>query len=104
MNFLKKLTCVMVVAIPVAVSAQAPHLFNYQGVARDNGGNILANQNIGLQIDIRQSTPTGTIVFSETNGSTTNTFGLFNIEIGGGTPVVANLSVIDWEQDPTLLK
>lgn len=90
----------LAVMLPLMVNAQSPQLINYQGVARDNGGNILAGQSIGLQIDIRQSAPNGTIVFSETHTVSTNTYGLFTIMIGGGTPQVATLSAIDWASGP----
>lgn len=86
--------------LPFGLLAQAPQMFNYQGVARDNGGSILANQGIGLQIDIRQTTPTGTIVFSETHAATTNSFGLFNISIGNGTPQIGTLASVDWSNGP----
>lgn len=90
--------------IPLAASAQSPQMFNYQGVARDNSGNILANQAIGLQIDLHQTTPSGTVVFSETHVDTTNAFGLFNIMIGGGTPLVSTISAIDWSNGPYFVK
>ena len=82
------------------VFAQSPALFNYQGVARDAGGNVLANQAIGLQMDVRQTTPTGIVVYSETHAATTNAFGLFNIKIGGGTPQLGTLGGIDWGNGP----
>ena len=43
--------------------AQASQKFNYQGVARDNSGNVLANQNISLRLTIHQGTITGTVVY-----------------------------------------
>jgi hypothetical protein len=80
--------------------AQAPQKFNYQGVARDNSGNILPNQNIGLRLSIRQGTPTGTIVYRETHSASTNQFGLFDIEAGGGTIVSGVFSSINWGSGP----
>lgn len=80
--------------------AQAPQQFNYQGVARDNGGNVLANQNIGLQMDIRQTTSSGLVVYSETHSVTTNNFGLFNIKIGNGSPQLGTIGTIDWANGP----
>jgi hypothetical protein len=76
--------------------AQAPEKFNYQGVARDNSGNILANQAIGLQITIHSGSPNGASVYQETHTVTTNDFGFFNIEIGGGTIVSGVFSNINW--------
>ncbi|MDP6909391.1 MAG: hypothetical protein QF371_07795, partial [Flavobacteriales bacterium] len=73
---------------------------NYQGVARDAGGNILANQSIGLQVELRQTTSTGTVVYEETHAATTNQFGLFNIKIGSGSVVVGTISAIDWSNGP----
>lgn len=104
MKTIQRIVVALLMVLPILASAQSPQLFNYQGVARDNGGNILANQNLGLQIDIRQSTPTGTVIFSETQATATNDFGLFNISIGGGTPVVATLSAIDWSNGPYYLE
>ena len=80
--------------------AQAPQKFNYQGVARDNSGNVLPNQNIGLRLSIRQGTPTGTIVYRETHSASTYQFGLFDIEAGGGTVVSGVFSSINWSSGP----
>lgn len=88
------------VTLPTFVLAQAPSQFNYQGVARDNDGNVLENQAIGLQIDLHQSTATGTIVFTETHATSTNSFGLFNINIGNGSAQLGTISGIDWSSGP----
>lgn len=87
-----------------SAKAQTPQQFNYQGVARDNGGNILANQSIGLQMDIRQTTATGTVVYSETQSVITNDFGLFNLQIGNGTPTTGTVAGIDWSNGPYFLE
>ena len=88
----------------ISAFAQAPQSFNYQGVARDNAGNIIANQNIGLQLDVRQSVANGTVVFSETHATTTNAFGLFNVAVGGGTAQLSTLAAIDWAAGPYFLE
>ncbi|MGB0369461.1 MAG: hypothetical protein ACPGD8_08645, partial [Flavobacteriales bacterium] len=80
--------------------AQSPEMFNYQGVARDNGGNVLANQIIGLQMDIRQTTSAGIVVYSETHTTSTNAFGLFNVKIGNGTPQLGTIGAIAWSNGP----
>ena len=90
----------LVLVCPFIIFAQAPHLMNYQGVARDNAGNVLANQALGLQVDIHQATTSGIIVFSETHAANTNAFGLFNVKIGGGTPQSGTLASIDWANGP----
>ncbi|MCF8278685.1 MAG: tail fiber domain-containing protein [Flavobacteriales bacterium] len=77
------------------VLAQSPQLMNYQGVARDNGGNVLANQAVGVRVYIRSGSTTGTIVYQEEHAVTTNDFGLFNLQIGS-EDIGGAMLVIDW--------
>ncbi len=81
------------------VHAQAPELINYQGIARNSSGAALSNQSVGLRLTIRQTTSTGVTVYQETHNPTTNQFGLFNVQIGGGTPVSGTFSSIGWGSD-----
>ena len=67
---------VLVLTFQVAFG-QSPQMFSYQGVARDNSGNVLANQSIGLKIEIHQGSSNGTVVYAETHNPSTNQFGLF---------------------------
>lgn len=76
--------------------AQAPNAIPYQGVARNAAGNILAAQPISLRISIHDVTASGTVVFSETHAVTTNTLGLFNVNIGSGTALTGTLTGVDW--------
>ena len=74
-----------------------PEKINYQAVARDASGNPLVNQTLNVTYEIRQSSPTGTSVYTETHtGISTNQFGLFTAEIGGGTPSVGTFAGINW--------
>lgn len=77
-------------------NAQAPNAIPYQGVARNVTGNILVSQPISLRISIRDISAAGTIIFRETHSTTTNTLGLFNINIGLGTPVTSTLAAVNW--------
>ncbi len=79
-----------------SASAQAPQAIPYQAVARDNSGATLANQNISLQLSIHDATATGTIVYQETHTATTSSLGLFNVNIGQGTPITGTLASVDW--------
>jgi hypothetical protein len=71
--------------LPYYSCAQAPEKVNYQGVARDASGVELANQAIALRLRIRQGGNNGSIVYQELHSVITNQFGLFNVEIGGGS-------------------
>ena len=73
-----------------------PHAIPYQGVARNASGSILALQNISLRISIHDYSAAGAIVFSEIHYVTTTSLGLFNLNIGSGTPITGTLLGVDW--------
>ncbi len=84
------------ILLSVVCVAQAPQSFSYQAVARDNAGNIIANQNISIRFSIRDVTSAGTIVYQETQNTTSNSLGLCNLSVGQGTVVSGVFSNIDW--------
>lgn len=84
--------------------AVVPEAIKYQAVARDNGGNILANKNIGIRLSILKGTISGTAVYVETHATTSNNLGLINLEIGKGTPVTGTMSAINWGNDSYFIK
>jgi hypothetical protein len=88
----------------VVVGQGSPQLMNYQGVARDNGGNVLVNQNIALQLSVISGSIGGAVEYTETQATLTNDFGLFNIEIGGGTVTSGAFSAINWGSASHFLK
>ncbi len=94
-----------VIIFAIATSfAQAPQSFKYQAVARNSVGDPLVNQNLGLQISIVQTSPVGSVVYSEIHSVTTNQFGLFNLEIGDGIVVLGVFATIDWGADLYFVK
>lgn len=83
------------------IFAQAPpQKVNYQAVARDLVGTPLVSTPVSVQFEILQGSSSGAAVYGETHSSTTNQFGLFTLEIGGGTPnnpfVIADFANINW--------
>lgn len=95
---------VLTLTLPFITVAQSPQLMNYQGVARDNGGNVLANQNIALQLSVISGSVNGTVEYTETQATSTNDFGLFNIEIGGGAATSGAFATIGWGAASHFLK
>jgi hypothetical protein len=80
----------------LGAKAQTPQKFNYQGIARNSTGAPIAGQAIGLRISILEGSATGTVEYSEAHNVTTNTYGLYNVSIGGGTAVSGTMAAIDW--------
>lgn len=86
------------------VSAQAPEKMSYQAVMRNNSGQLLVNQNIGIKVSVLQGSSSGTVVFSERLTGTTNTNGLVSLEIGSGTVLSGTFAAINWASGNYYLK
>jgi len=93
-------TLLIAVVLTVSVFAQAPQKMSYQAVIRDNLDHLVTSHSVGIQITILQGSPTGTVVYTETQTPSTNANGLISIEIGGG----AGFSSIDWANGTYFLK
>ena len=78
----KNLTMLLLLAVSLFQTlsyAQAPNGINYQAVIRNNTGTLMANTPTAIRVSIRQTSATGTIVYSERQNVTTDQFGLVNI-------------------------
>jgi hypothetical protein len=83
------------VLIPTLFSQSPPQAINYQAVARDAGGNLITTP-LTVRISIRSGSASGPVVYQETHNATPNTYGLFNLSIGQGTPGTGSFGAIDW--------
>ena len=69
---------------------------NYQAVARDATGKILANQQIILKISFSANTKEKQAFYTEVHQVTTDELGLFNLVIGEGKEPVGAMKDIPW--------
>jgi hypothetical protein len=83
--------------------SQAPNIFNYQAVIRDANNNLVINQPIGIVISVLHGSAEGTAVYTEIHNPTTNSNGLFTIEIGTGYSN-DDFTTIDWANGPYFLR
>ncbi len=90
------LTFFGIVFLNLCLPAQAPEGFNYQAVARDEAGQPIANQSVGIQIGILENSAEGELVYQETFFPETNEFGLVNLLVGQGQAVFGDFSEIQW--------
>jgi len=88
---------VIVVALSVQpVQAQIPQKFNYQAIVRGNAGTVIANKPLGMRFSIRDGSATGTVQYSETQLTTSNAYGLVNLQVGAGTAGTGTFAAITW--------
>ena len=90
------LTALLFLIMTGITTAQAPQGIPYQAVARDNGGNLISNQNISVRFNIHNGAIAGPVVYSETHSVSTNALGLFTLNVGEGTPVSGTFPAISW--------
>jgi hypothetical protein len=99
---MKKLLLILTLSIlTTSLYAQTPQAINYQSVARDAGGNVLANQSVSLKMTIINGVFP---VYSETHVKTTDAFGLFSLKIGQGSVISGTFSNINWSSGTYFLK
>jgi hypothetical protein len=94
--------------VPFALS-QTPQGLNYQAVARNASGGLIANVNLPVRMTIQSDSIGGTIFWQELHSSVITTDqGVINLVIGKGarqsTSTVATFSAIDWSVTPKFLK
>ena len=77
--------------------------FKYQAVARDVGNLILNDQAAGIQLTIQQGGIGGTAVYNETFATTSNGYGLVNLEIGA-VAATDDFAIIDWTNVPCFIE
>ncbi|MCS6981657.1 MAG: hypothetical protein NZM65_05605 [Flavobacteriales bacterium] len=80
-------------------SQTPPQGINYQAVARDAGSNLITGP-LTVRITLRQGSASGPTVYQETHNVTANTYGLFNLAIGQGSPQSGSFAGIDWGMGP----
>jgi uncharacterized protein (TIGR02145 family) len=76
------------------VKSQVPNQFKYQAVVRNSDGSIMLNENVKVDISIREGGSNGEIVFRETHNKTTTNNGIVNLNIGS----INNLALINWHE------
>jgi len=90
------LIVILLISISYYVFPQSTQNFSYQAVVRDASGVVIANQAVGIRIDILIASSDGEVVYTEDHSVTTNLFGLVNLEVGAGTVIAGNFSTINW--------
>ncbi len=77
-----------------SLMAQTPQSFNYQAVARDASGEVIADQQVNFQLCIIEGSVSGTAIYIEQHTDTTNQFGLVNLVIGNGSVLIGDFTSI----------
>lgn len=101
---MKLILTTLLILFSVSLIAQSPQGLNYQAVARTVQGNIIPAQNISVRFSILDGSLNGPVLYQETHTTQTNSFGLFTLAIGKGTPVSGAFISINWGTGDKFLK
>ena len=115
---MKNILLLIFTIIGLTLSAQQeapPQGINYQAVVySDNGNNqpginspgqVLWNEDIGVQFSILSGSSTGTVIYKETHATSTDEFGMFDLVIGQGlVQGTQSFNLIDWGSGYHFLK
>ncbi|MBP6731289.1 MAG: hypothetical protein KA149_04480 [Chitinophagales bacterium] len=84
--------------------AQQAEGINYQAVIRNASGVALATQAVNMRFSILSGSASGTVVYSEVKGGTTNTQGVLSTVIGTGTASTGVWKDLTWVNGPFFIK
>ena len=98
------LSTLLFVGLLLNLKAQSPQGFSYQAVARNSNGSTLPNANVSLRITLLQGSINGSSVYQETFATTTDAYGILNLNIGTGTTVSGSFTNINWGSGPYFVK
>jgi len=84
--------------------SQVPQKMSYQAIVRNATGELVKAKKINMRVSIVQGSATGTVVYVETDTTTTNNNGLATIQLGAGKVVSGIFSTINWANGPYYIK
>ncbi|OFX25215.1 MAG: hypothetical protein A2041_02115 [Bacteroidetes bacterium GWA2_31_9b] len=97
---MKKITFILILIVFALIQAksQVPEKFNYQGILRNSSGELIENTNISVKLSILAGSASGDVKYSESHSVSTNNFGQFSVQVGGGSVLSGVFSEIDWSE------
>jgi collagen type I alpha len=97
---MNKLILFFSLIISLSAFSQVPEGINYQMVVRNFSNQLVSNSNLAIQVQIRQTSATGPLVYQERHVVTTNPQALVNLVIGNGTVQSGIFATIPWGNGP----
>ncbi len=88
----------------LANAQNVPLSVNYQSVVRSQSGTILPNQQVSIRFSIIRDSILGNIMYQEQHTVVSNDFGLVNLKLGEGVPLLSQFRLIDWSLKSILVK
>ena len=103
---MKKLIVLLLVLLAAncTIQAQAPQGFNFQGIALDSTGYVVASKLVSLRFSISTDSLGNLVSYRETMSAQTDKYGQFTAVIGNGMPSIGRFSSIIWSSGSLYMK
>jgi len=88
----------LVLTSAMMFAQNTPVGMHYQAIARDADGQLIANENMVIKVEIMTMEPKEQVMYSEMHSAVSNTFGLINLSIGEGKKTDGAFGDIPWSQ------
>ena len=87
-----------------AAFTQIPTNMAYEVIVKNALGQVVANQNVGIQLTVLHGSSDGTVLLQETHFVTTDANGQVVLSIGDGTNLNGSFELIDWADAEIFIK
>ncbi len=94
----------MLLAANCTVQAQAPQGFNFQGIALDSTGYVVASKSVSLRFSITTDSLGSAVSYQESVSAQTDKYGQFTTVIGSGNPSIGDFKSIPWATGNLFIK
>ncbi|WP_175416256.1 tail fiber domain-containing protein [Aggregatimonas sangjinii] len=101
-NYILFLLAVLVSGMTIAQETQK-NFINYQGVARNGAGQLMANESMTIGIALKIGSATGAAAYAENHSIVTDANGVFSLKIGNGDTVSGEYNTIPWGSNATFI-
>ena len=100
---MKKSITLFLALLVVSIGFTQNEFINYKAVVKDGNGDIITNDLVVMQFEVREGSSTGSAVYQELHTLTTDASGLVILNIGEGTPLSGVFNDIEWASDTHFL-
>ena len=100
-TFFKRVVAAVSLVVTMVANVEAQNSFPYQAVIRTAKGELVSNQQIGMQFSLIYD---GKVVYCETQNPKTNQYGNVQVEVGKGQVVSGDFAAVPWSTMQVMMK
>ena len=100
-KLIRRFILTVTMAFMAAAAVEAQNSFSYQAVIRTAKGELVSNQEVGMQFSLIYD---GQVVYSETHKAKTSQYGNVQVKVGEGEVVKGSFAAVPWSTMKVMMK